>query len=256
MNNKLNALIVATSVIAASGSFAQDSKITGSLSLDLNSNFISYGTAVWDASDDLTSQLTFNPTLSVNYQYNKALSFNGGIWLDWNDNATQQIEVVETDVWIGAAYTSGITTYSATFQNWQYAGLSEEILDLGVSFDTIFSPSLTIHQRLGSGASGGQEGTFLVASASHGFDLNDKVSFSIPVSVAFALTEDYHNAAGADSGFGYATVGLQGSYALTSSTALNFGLTYYVTEDDVTFNSTQGGEDNFLTWNVGYSLSF
>ena len=256
MNNKLNCLIASAVFLAAGNSFAEESKLTGSISLDLNSNFISYGTAIWDDSDDLTDQITFNPTLSLNYQYSKALSFNAGIWLDVNDNLANSIETQETDIWIGAAYTQGITTYSATFQNWQYGGTSEEILDLGVSFDTLFNPSITLHNRLGAGASGGDEGIFLVASASHGFDVNEKFNVSIPVSVAFALTDDYHNAAGADSGFGYATVGLQGSYALSANTALNFGLTYYVTEDDVTFNSSQGGDDNFLTWNVGYSFNF
>ena len=56
MNNKLNCLIATASIMVTSSSFAEESKLTGSISLDLNSNFISYGTAIWDDSDDLTAR--------------------------------------------------------------------------------------------------------------------------------------------------------------------------------------------------------
>ena len=112
---------------------------------------------------------------------------------------------------------------------------------------------------MGEGASGGETGTFAVLGLEHGFGLSKNFSLSIPVSAGFALTDNYHreeSAGGAASGFAFFTVGLQGSYALNDWSSLNFGLTYYSTDDDVTFNSTDGGDDDFFTWNVGYSFNF
>lgn len=267
MNTKLNYILGVSTAALLSTSFAGEvsgitssgstvnygaPKLTGSASLDLNSNFILYGQAIYGNSDDYDGQGTFNPSLSLNYQKTEALSFNAGVWLDINDNTnSSRVDVEETDVWVGAAYTSGITTYSLTFQNWQYAGESEEVLDLGFSFDTFLNPSILFHQRLGEGASGGDRGTLLVLGASHGWDLSDNWSLTVPVSVGFALTDDYYGQ-GADTGLAYASIGLQNSYALTDNSSFNFGVTFYTSDDEVIGNS----KDEFLGWNVGYSFNF
>ncbi len=168
--------------------------------------------------------------------------------MDVNGNGASSFDGVETDVWAGLAYTSGITTYSATFQNWQYGGTSEEVLDLGVSFDTFLSPSIVLHKRLGAGASGGFNGEFLVVGAEYSHDVSDKFSLTIPLAVGVAL-EEFHTT---DTGYAYASLGLQGSYALSDSSSLNVGATYYTNEQSVTGNAT----DSFFTYNAGVSFSF
>ena len=216
-----------------------ESKLSGTLSLDLNSHFVS-----------LTDQWTFNPSLSLDYALNDAITISAGFWLDVNDNIPAgDFESQETDIWIGASYTTGITTVSATFQNWQYAGDSEEILDIGISLDTFLSPSLTIHHRIDEGASGGNDGTFLVLGLGHSFDINDKLSLSIPFSLGFAADEFHTD----ESGYGFASLGLQASYAINSYTSFNAGVTYYTTDDEVVANAE---EDDFLTANAGISFSF
>jgi hypothetical protein len=222
-------------------------ELTGSASLDYNSHFISYGFDVWGGGDNPGSVATLNPAVSLNYQVDDKLSFNSGFWLDVNDNLGS-FDTVETDTWIGVAYDAGLATYSATFQNWQYAGTSEEVLDLAVSFDTTLSPYIMLHNRLGEGASGGYNGTFLVLGGEHSFDVSECFSVTVPVAVGFVLDE-FHTT---ESGYGYASIGLQGSYALTDSTSFNFGVTYYDTDDEVVGND----EDSFLTYNAGISLSF
>ncbi|MGJ8657709.1 MAG: hypothetical protein ACSHX6_14775 [Akkermansiaceae bacterium] len=225
-----------------------ESKLSGSLSLDLNSHFISYGFDVWGGGDSLTSKPTFNPSVGLDYALTESLTLSTGFWLDVNGHHGVNTKVQETDIWIGAAYTQGIATYSATYQTWQYASDSEIILDLGVSFDTFLSPSLTVHHRLNEGASGGFDGTFLVLGAEHSFDLSDKFSITIPLSVGFAI-DDFHTT---EDGYGFASIGLQGSYALCDSTSLNAGVTFYDTDSGVIGNP----EDQFITANVGLSFSF
>ncbi|MGJ8677261.1 MAG: hypothetical protein ACSHX0_07070 [Akkermansiaceae bacterium] len=248
MKNKLQLLTALGAATIATGS-ATAGELSGSVSLDYNSHFISYGSDVWGAGDSLTDAPTFNPSVGIDYAISDALTFSTGFWLDVNDNASSDFETVETDIWFGLSYTSGIVTYSATFQNWQYAGDSEEILDLGVSFDVMFAPSITLHHRLDAGPGlGGNEGTYLVVGAGHGFDVNDCFSVSIPVAVGFALDEFHTD----EDGYGFASIGLQGSYTLTDATSLNFGVTYYTTDGDVTGNA----DEDFLTANAGVSFSF
>jgi len=226
---------------------AQAGDLSGSLSFDANSHFISYGFDVWGGGESPSGEGTFNPSLSLDYKVNDNWSFSAGFWLDANDNLGD-FDVVETDTWIGVAYTSGITQASIKFQNWQYGGTSEEILDLGLSFDTFLSPSITIHKRLGAGASGGYNGTFLVVGAEHSLTGCENFSLTIPVSVAFALDE-FHTT---ESGYGFASIGLQGSYAMTDSSSLNFGVTYYDTDDQVVANI----DDSFFTYNAGITFTF
>lgn len=229
-----------------------ESRLSGSISLDYNSHFISYGLDVWGGGTNLTDGDTFNPALSIDYIINDAWTFHTGFWLDVNDNPSgSDFDTQETDTWFGVSYKTGITTFSATYQSWQYTSDTEEIFDLKASFDTFLSPYILIHERLDAGAAalaGGDEGTFLVLGASYDFNVNESLSFSVPVTVGFALG-DFHTE---EDGYGYGSIGLQGSYALSEQTSLNFGATYYNTDDDVTGNA----DNDFLTTNIGLSYSF
>lgn len=238
-------LFSAASLVTASTAQAGD--LSASLSLDMNSHFISYGFDVWGAGNG--SDALFNPSLSLDYQINENWSFSTGFWLDVNDKpAGSSYSTQETDTWVGIAYSKDIYTVSATYQSWQYAGDTEEIFDVGVSFDTFLSPSITWHNRLDPGASGGANGSFLVLGAEHSFEVNDKFSVAVPVSVGFALS-DFHTT---EDGYGFASIGLQGSYTLTDVSAFNFGVTYYDTDSGVVGNA----DDSFLTYNAGISFSF
>ncbi|MBK1833067.1 hypothetical protein [Roseibacillus ishigakijimensis] len=237
--------IFALSFAISQTSQAEVGDLSATLALDANSHFVSYGFNVWGESDE--PDFIFNPSLSVDYVLCEGVTLNAGVWMDVN-NQTGSFEAVETDVWFGASYDLGFGSVSATFQNWQYGGTSEEILDLGLSLNTFLNPSFTVHQRLGAGASGGEEGTFLVGEISHEFALSEKVALGLSSSVAFAATE-FHTE---DSGFGYATLGASLTYALTDTVAVYGSLTYYFTDEDVIGNS----EDDFLTFGSGISFSF
>jgi len=207
-----------TTTTAPSG----DSRLSGSLSLDANSHFISYGSDVWGGGTSATDAWTFNPSLSINYKLTDALTLNAGLWADINDNLpapNDDFDNQEIDIWFGASYTTGIATFSATIQSWQYAGASEEVLDLGISLDTFLNPSILLHQRLGAGASGGNEGTFLVAGIEESFTLFGKYTFSVPVNVGYSVSDDYHagfdSTGSTDDGFAYVSIGLQSSIPIT-----------------------------------------
>lgn len=234
-------------------------KISGSLAFDAYSHFISYGADVWDDGDEF-GNFAFNPSLELTFDLGGGLSASLGTWWDVNDKGGDSFggHLEEIDVWAGLSYTKGIYTVSATYQQWYYGDSTEEILDLGLAIDTFLSPSLTIHQRIDAGASGGDEGTIAVLGLEHGFEAGP-VSFSVPLNVAYFITDDFHGP-GADSGFGYASLGLGASVplefmsdSLGGDWAFNAGLTYYVTNDDVVIGDP---EDSFLVTNFGISCDF
>lgn len=237
--------------------------ISGVLKLDYNSHFISYGADVWGDAGRLGDG-TFNPSLELAFALPANFTFTLGTWWDVNNKLPSSIggSIQEVDVWTGLSYTYDKFTAGVTYQQWYYGSDTEQVLDVKFAYDTFLSPSLTIHNRLEEGAANGTCGTILVLGLSHGIEAGP-VSISFPLNVAFFLTDDFHNDpffGGADSGFGYASLGIQGSLPLTpyigdafGDWTANAGLTYYVTDDGVIPNNP---DDSFLTINAGLQLDF
>lgn len=227
------------------------SNVTGTFSVVVDTHFISYGADVWAAGSDWKEAL-IHPQLVLNFALSDSWTLTAGTWWDINDNAESSIggDVQEIDVWLGASYKTGITTYSLTYQEWMYASDSERIVDGTIAFDTFLKPYVTIHGRVqGNGAQ--EEGIVGVIGGSYGFELGP-VSFSIPGAVAFA-TDEFH---GGDAGFAYVSAGLSASVPLSfisDKLSLTAAATYYHTDSGVIPGNP---EDDFVTGSLGLALSF
>ncbi len=246
-------------VAALGATTISQAELTGSLALDYNSHFISYGADVWGAGSDMDDFL-FNPSLGFNYEVNDKLSFNAGIWLDVNDLAGDGFAIQETDIWLGMVYGFDWGSVSVTWQNWHYGDYptdasgtvigddTEEVLDLGISLDTFLSPSLTLHSRLGGGAGDGNTGTMAVLSGGYDFAASEAATISFSASVAAAISKFHTD----ETGYAYTSLGVSASYAVSEVTSIYAGLTYYTTDDDVVGND----DSDFVTINAGTSFSF
>jgi hypothetical protein len=242
---------------------AGEDVVSGVLKLDFNSHFVSYGTDVW-GDDDSLSDMGFNPMLELAFALPAGFTATLGTWWDVNSKGDSSTSVGniggqlrEVDVWAGLAYKYEKFTVGVTFQDWIYNSATEEILDVKFAYDCLLAPSLTIHNRLGAGGSGGNEGTILVLGLSHSIETGP-VTFSFPVNLAYFLDNDFH-ANSTDSGFGYASVGVGAALPLSpyigeaiGDWTLNAGLTYFFTDNEVVGNF----DDDFLTSNIGLSLAF
>ncbi len=237
---------------------APESAVSGVLSLDYNTHFISYGFDVWGGGNDFNgANATFNPSLELNWAIGDFTAILG-TWWDVNNNTSSALggDIQEIDVYVGGAYAIGNFSLSAIYQAWIYGSDTEHVIDFGLSYDTFLSPSLTVHHRFDEGASGGNTGTILVAGLEYGFDLG-AVSFSIPFNVAYFLDDDFHPTS-TDSGIGYGSLGLAASVPLAfipeayGAWDIHAGLTYYVTSNSVVGNA----DDDFLTGNIGISCAF
>jgi hypothetical protein len=266
--------IAGTETVAAPAPIepAEDGCISAVLTLAANSHFISYGKDVWQDGSNM-SDLAFNPSLEFSFDLPANFTLTLGTWWDVNDKApigatnfSSPIggSIQEIDLWSGLSYTIDKFTIGATYQAWIYGGTTEDIIDVKVAYDTLLSPSLTLHNRVGEGASGGDNGSILVAGLSHTFELGP-VSLSTPVNFAYNFDTGYNNGfIGAvpqvsDNGYAYTSVGLQAAYPLEflgdcyGEWSLISGLTYYWTSGSVIpVNPT----NKFLTYNFGLSASF
>lgn len=241
-------------------------KISGSFNLDFNTHFISYGFDVW-AGGTSWSNYTLNPSAALSFDFDY-FSLEVGTWWDVNSNTTSAIggQLQEVDVWYGISIPIDKFSVGITYQDWIYAGQVEQILDISAGYDDsemwgdsgfALNPSVVFHQRLSG--EGLEDHFAVVAGIAPGFTLVESETFgvdlSIPVNVGF-FEGDFHG--GEDSGFGYVSVGAQFSTPLTfvpaeyGSWALNYGLTFYYTDDSVIPNE----DEAFVTGNVGVSLSF
>ena len=235
---------------------AVGSAVSGVISLDVNTHFISYGADIWGAGNDWADAL-FNPLVEISFALNDNLTLSFGTWWDVNDNASSNIgdSIQEIDVWAGLALTTGKLTTSLVYQEWLYADESERIVDLIFALDAPLSPSLTLHGRVDEGASGGDTGVVAVAGIEIPLIDSDHFSLGIPVNVA-AATDGFH---GGDGGFAYASAGLGASVPLSfissdlGEWALNAGVTYYYTDSDVIPNNP---DESFVTGSLGVSVSF
>jgi len=239
-----------------------ESKLSGTLSFDLNSHFISYGLDVWGDGNDFQGG-TFNPSLSLTWALPGNFTATLGTWMDVNSKAVSRIggSLQEVDVWAGLGYSIGDFKISTLYQNWIYGGANEEIFDIKFSYNCLLSPSLTIHNRMDPGASGGNNGTVLVAGVSHSVKAGP-VTFAFPFNLAYFVDDDFHPAS-TDSGLGYGSLGVTATYGLTflgdayGAWNIHGGLTYFVTDSDVVANSDAGRPDNdFLTANIGIGCAF
>lgn len=239
-----------------------EDNFSGTLNLDYNSHFISYGLDVWGDGNDLEGP-TFNPSLELTWGLPADFSLILGTWWDVNGKVPSAIggKLQEIDVWAGLGYKVGDLSITALYQNWIYGSANEQIVDLKFAYDCFLSPSLVIHNRVDPGASGGNNGTVVVAGISHSLEAGP-VTISFPLNVAWFVDDDFHPGS-IDSGIGYGSLGVNATLPLTflgesaGEWNLHGGFTYYLTDSDVVGNTRAGRPDNdFLTANIGIGCAF
>jgi hypothetical protein len=255
------AVAVAMSAGAAS---AQGEMVSGSMGLSYNTNFVSYGFDVWGGGTDFFgSQSTVFAWGDVAFDFDPVV-VNVGIWADINDNAATTIggNFQEIDWYAGATYSAGIFSLGATYQEWNYAGDVERIVDLKVAWDDSgymggfsLAPSITWHFRIdGNGAQ--DEGSAIVLAIAPSAPLAGPVSLAFPMGVGFFVDDDFQG--GTDGGFAYGyfggSVGIPlGEPGPYGAWTLTTDLIYYTTDGDAIPGNVAGG---FLTGAVGIKVGF
>lgn len=262
MNYHRNCLLLCTALVASSGvSQGADAAmeepetplVSGSLTLAVNTHFISYGHDIWATGDSWSDPL-FNPSLELSFDLGGGFSAILGTWWDVNDNAPSSIgnAIQEVDVWTGIAYTRGKWNFALVYQEWLYASQSERIVDFKVGYDHWLNPSVMFHGRVDIGEQLGlDEGLVTVLGIAPGKEF-ESFSLSFPLNVAFD-TDNYH---GGDAGFSFVSLGIGADVPLTfmrGDWTFKAGVTGYHTNDDVI---AVNADSEFITGTAGISLAF
>jgi len=264
-------LLVATATAALLSSsvsaFAAADKVSGDLSVSYNSHFVSYGLDVWGAGDSFYGT---NPTTFVNANLYFAVTDEATIfvngWGDLNHNVPSAIggAIQEIDFNIGGTYKFGCVTAGAAYGSWNYAGDTEEIVDLSLALDDSgmiaegfgFYPKVTWHIRTaGNGAQ--TKGSAVVVGVGPSFPIGDYASLTIPVGVGFFLDDDFQG--GTKSGYAYAYGGASVGVPLSfigpdyGAWSVNFDLIGYTTKASAIPGNVN---KNFVTGSVGLKVAF
>lgn len=250
MNKLKLSLLAATLGLGALTAKADEATVSGSVSFDFNSHFMSYGLDVWGAGSSPDS--LFQPSASLDFNFGD-YGFYTGVWFDINNQVESTLggDIQEVDVWVGTYFTAGDFTYDLTFQQWYYASETEGIIDFTISYDAALAPYAKLHYRIDS--VGGQEkGAILELGA--GYTINDYLS--VPFAVGLALEQEFQ---GGDNFLGYVTTGLGFSVPLEfvaeglGAWDFHGGINaFYVPEDFAPSNP----DEFFLTFSVGVGIGF
>ncbi len=259
------ALAVAGLAASTGAASAAGENVSGSMGLSYNTNFVSYGADVWGGGNSFYGpQGTTFAWGDIGFDFSP-VTFNVGVWADINDNAPSSIggEIQEIDVYGSLGYSAGDWSFGFTYQEWNYAGDQERIVDLSVAFDDSaympisLSPSLTWHFRV-DGNGGQDEGSAIVLAIGPSFPLGSSpVSLSFPMGVGFFLDDNFQG--GTDGGIAYGYFGPSFGVPLSfidtayGEWGVNWDLIYYTTDGDAIPGNVAGG---FLTSSVGISVAF
>ena len=243
---------LAGSLLLTGSAQALSENLSGSLALDYNSHFMSYGANVWNT-DSIGDQTIVNPSVSLTYSINEGSGVYVGAWADVNDTKSTPTYygkyVQELDVWVGYYFTAGDFKFDFTLQQWYYGQETEGIFDVTVSYATMFSPYIKAHNRFDTVGGAQQKGTMFEVGASLYSTTVGAVSLSFPVAVGFSL-DDYH-VAGED-GYAYSMVAAKFSVPLAEAIDFHGAVSYYNTDEDTTGNA----HDGYFTLNLGVGYAF
>ena len=247
-------------LLGAQAQAEEESPFAFNISLDANSHFMSYGANVWgDDTKDIGDEWLFQPSASIDYAINDTSGLYVGIWFDINDLADDPDvgpdlgdDTQEMDVWIGYWKTFDKLTVDFTLQQWYYAGETEGIFDITLSYDMMFSPYIKAHNRF-EGVGDQEEGTMYEIGGTLYEGEFKGLAYGFSAGVGFSL-DDYH--VEGEDGYAYSFLGASASYVIYSNDSLEVdlhgGLTYFDTEKDTTGNA----ENSYLTANFGVGFSF
>jgi hypothetical protein len=242
------------------------SALSGWVSLDLHSHFISYGANVWgNDTRDIGDELLFQPSAGLEYSFEDYGAVYVGVWADINSIGGGGVkhfsdaggDVQEIDLWVGYYFSVGKFTFDVAYQSWLYSGSNgaenEGIIDFTVSYDMLFSPYILMHNRIE--ANGDQEtGTmYEIGGTLYEGGIGEDFTYSFPVGLGFS-PDDYH--VQGEDGYAYSFIAANAAYALPIDALgawdIHGGLTYYNTDKSATGNA----RSSYLTATVGLGLSF
>jgi len=184
--------------------------------------------------------------------------FEGGYWGSWDVQNDDPLAGDESDGWLGANFDLGfinedlaIVGFSVghTWYAFPESSLYSKEVYLGVSVDTVLSPSFTWYHDYESESQGGADGNYYVFGIGHSVTLDEDYGISFDLSQEIGINNEAFIAG--DGGWSTTTVGL--SIPLTDNVSMSPILAFTAPWGDLSDNND--GAQNSEFWG-GISFSF
>ncbi len=161
--------------VSISSLYAEETKVSGSASVDIMSNYMWRGIR-------LSNSYVVQPSVGITYG-----GFGANLWSNWDGDLDNQGELTETDLTLN--YTFSIDKVSLDvgyiYYGFEAADDTQEIY-VSAGYDILFNPALTIYLDFDEG-----DGAFIIASVGHDIELTKDVALSLGGSISYNLDNEY-----------------------------------------------------------------
>jgi hypothetical protein len=226
---------------------------SGSASADIMSHYVWRGQRL---SDDFVIQ----PSVGITYG-----GFGANIWANWDDTASSATDsgITETDYTLNYSFSKDKFGFDVGYIYYAFPspGLDTQEIYLGVSYDTILSPSATLYYDFDEG-----DGAFLVAAVGHSLNLTEKIALNLGASASYNFSNFVMGPAedGSTDFSGFyngelsasVTIPVTDNISIEPKTAASFALSDDAESAIKGLDATGKADDSFVYGGVNITLSF
>jgi hypothetical protein len=241
---KMSLITVMMTIVALSAAHAEETNIAGSASADVMSNYVWRGQKLSNAS-------VVQPSVGITYG-----GFGANLWANYD---TDTNEHNETDLTLSYSFPIDKLGIDVGYIYYGLEGVNDtQEIYLAVSYDVLLRPSLTVYYDFDQG-----DGSFIVASIGHSFELTDKVALNLGASGSY---NGKNAVMGTDSGgdkfSGFyngelsASVGVQLTKAISIEPKIAYSFPLSRDAKDAIKAISDDGDKNIIYGGVNVTLSF
>ena len=164
-----------------------------------------------------------------------AKGFEGGFWGSWDLSSNDGLAGDETDGWIGYSGDFGFImedlamigyNFGHTWYGFPEAGTYSKEVYVGLSVDTLLSPSFTWYGDYAEEENGGANGNYFMFDISHSFTLNEQYGITLDLGEEFSINHEAFIVG--EGGYWLTTVGLTVPLSdhVTASPTMGYSIPY------------------------------
>lgn len=166
--------IVMVFTLSAGSVYAENSKVSGSASVGVFSNYVWRG-------QKLSNSYVIQPSVGISYR-----GFGFNIWSNIDSDYDNTFEHTETDFTVDYAFDIDRLSLDVGYIYYGLEGAQDtQEVYISAGYDILLNPTLTFYYDFDEG-----EGGFIVASIGHSFELPGKMELSLGASASYNMNNE------------------------------------------------------------------
>jgi hypothetical protein len=245
--------ILIMSMLSVSALYAAETEISGYASVDVMSNYVWRG-------QKLSDSWVIQPSVGITYG-----GFDANIWSnfdsDWKGEDTDdgQGKVTETDLTLSYSFSKDKFNFSAGYIYYALEGASDtQELFFSAAYDVLLNPALVLYYDYDEG-----QGTFIIASIDHSFDLGQNIPLDVGASASYNINNKVMGVDEAGNDFSnfyngelYATVTFPVTKAFSIAPKLAYSFPLSNDAKEAISSISYDGDKDIFYGGINFTLSF